>query len=162
MVHYRETQRWTQPWLRLVVFGLAAAIWFVAYRQIVGADPVSGEPIFTVLLLASWVVAGIGIPALLLLSALRTEVRADGIYVRFAPFHRRWHGWRFDEIADIEPRQYSPLREYGGWGIRDGRHGRAYNVRGNQGVQLVLRSGRRVLIGTQDPKAMTDAIARAR
>lgn len=52
-------------------------------------------------------------------------------------------------IASAEVRQYRPLRDYGGWGIRLGPAGTAWNAHGDQGVQLVLTSGKRVLIGSQ-------------
>jgi hypothetical protein len=58
-------------------------------------------------------------------------------------------------------RAYSPLAEYGGWGIRTGKQGRAFNMRGNEGVQLVLRSGQRVLIGSQRPEELVRAIQKA-
>ena len=47
-------------------------------------------------------------------------------------------------------RKYSPLREYGGWGVR-GSFGKnkAYNVKGNQGIQIELKKGGKVLVGTQ-------------
>jgi hypothetical protein len=46
-------------------------------------------------------------------------------------------------------RKYQPIPEYGGWGIRWGRDGRAFNMKGDEGVQLVLQSGQRLLIGSQ-------------
>jgi hypothetical protein len=60
-----------------------------------------------------------------------------------------------------EPRTYSPVLEFGGWGIRVGGGGMAYNVSGNEGVQLVLKSGRRVLIGTRQPDVLMSALRAA-
>lgn len=57
-------------------------------------------------------------------------------------------------------RAYNPIPEYGGWGIRTGQRGRAFNMRGNEGVQLVLASGKRVLIGSQRPEELARAIQR--
>jgi hypothetical protein len=39
--------------------------------------------------------------------------------------------------------------EYGGWGIKYGKMGKAYNVSGNRGVQLEFTDGKRLLIGSQ-------------
>ncbi len=45
---------------------------------------------------------------------------------------------------------YSPITEYGGWGIRWSPHrGWAYNVGGSKGVQLGRANGKRILIGSQ-------------
>ena len=83
--------------------------------------------------------------------SLETTIRSEGIYYRFKPFRRkpRFHQW-----ADIERfyvRKYNPIREYGGWGVKKGRKkaSTAFNVRGNMGLQLELKNGKRILIGTQ-------------
>ncbi|MCS6775528.1 MAG: DUF6141 family protein [Chloroherpetonaceae bacterium] len=91
---------------------------------------------------------------------LITEVRDDGLYVRLLPF-----GFRripFEDITSATVRRYRPLLEYGGWGIRYGREGMAYNASGNRGVQLVLHSGQRILIGSQQPEELLIAIEHAR
>jgi hypothetical protein len=55
--------------------------------------------------------------------------------------------------------KYSPLREFGGWGIRfaPGKK-RAYSVSGNKGVELELSDGMHVLIGSQRPEELTQMI----
>ena len=71
----------------------------------------------------------------------------EGKRVRFYPILRR--AIRIDEIESQEEVKYSPLREYGGWGIQwSRRRGMAYNVSGNRGVRLCLSGGRSVLIGS--------------
>jgi hypothetical protein len=100
--------------------------------------------------------------ALVLGASLRTEVRADGLYVRFAPFHRRERRLGWEEIASAEARTYRPLLEYGGWGLRGWKANRAFNVSGNRGVQLVLKNGDRLLLGSQRAEELERAIAAAR
>jgi hypothetical protein len=53
---------------------------------------------------------------------------------------------------------YRPIRDYGGWGIRYGRGGKAYNVSGNRGVMLELSDGQKLLIGSQRPEELANAI----
>jgi hypothetical protein len=90
---------------------------------------------------------------------MQTEVRNDGLYVRFFPFHIHYKKFTADNISEYHPRTYRPILEYGGWGIRCGwRGGRAYNVSGNKGVQLVFKNGKRLLIGSQKPNELTQAI----
>ncbi len=85
-------------------------------------------------------------PGLLwLMSAARlvTEVRDDWIYIRFYPFHRGFREFLREEIESFETCSYRPVLDYGGWGIRFGSGGKAYNVSGNRGLQLSLgASGR--------------------
>jgi len=80
-------------------------------------------------------------------SVLVTEVQEAGLRVRLWPLPAKTYAWT--DIASAEVRQYAPLREYGGWGIRFGFSGMAWNAHGDRGVQLVLTSGRRVMIGSQ-------------
>jgi hypothetical protein len=89
---------------------------------------------------------------------LEVRVEPDALYVRFPPFVRR--KIPYADIRSAEARQYSPLGEYGGWGIRYGRSGKAYNVSGNEGVQLELASGERLLIGSRRAAELADAIRR--
>ena len=46
------------------------------------------------------------------------------------------------------------MDDYGGWGIKEGPKGKALIVKGNKGLQLFLKSGEKLLIGTQKHKAM--------
>ncbi len=64
----------------------------------------------------------------------------------------------YSEIETYEARQYRPLRDFGGWGIRFGRSGRAYTVSGNQGVQFVFKNGQRLLIGSQHADRLVEAV----
>ena len=53
----------------------------------------------------------------------------------------------------VQRRQYRPIIDYGGWGIRTGRDGeRVLNARGNRGVRLELADGSRLLIGSHAVK----------
>ncbi|MGI4862562.1 MAG: hypothetical protein ACRYFZ_01470 [Janthinobacterium lividum] len=52
------------------------------------------------------------------------------------------------------PRTYSPLGDYGGWGIRGLPSNLAYNVWGQAGLQLIFQSGNKLLLGTQQPEEL--------
>ena len=65
------------------------------------------------------------------------------------------------DVTHVETRTCAPLREYGGWGIRGLGSNRAYNVSENQGVEVVLFDGRKVLIGSQRAEELAQAIAAA-
>ncbi|MHC4338483.1 MAG: hypothetical protein ACYSTG_11155 [Planctomycetota bacterium] len=64
-------------------------------------------------------------------------------------------------MSECYARTYKPIREYGGWGIRYSFRkgiGRAYNMSGNKGVQLVFKNGKKLLIGSQKPDELAQAI----
>lgn len=149
---FRETQRFLRnPW---ALFGGLVAIAGCARVFLAGGGhaPFTGVIAFTIFAL----VAG-----LLGIGALYTEVRPDALYVRLVPL-TRWHRFTWNEIASAEVRRYRPLMEYGGWGVRWGPAGKAYNVHGHESVQLVLADGRRLLVGSQHAEALAAAIASAR
>ncbi len=107
-----------------------------------------------------------GVAALLILVALslatlrmRTSVAADAVTIRFGFLNTT--RIPLSEIARAEAVAYRPLREYGGWGIRGFGARRALNVRGDRGVLVLRRSGGTVLIGSQHPRELLAALARA-
>lgn len=86
---------------------------------------------------------------------LDTRYDQNGIEYKFFPFHFKWHSIPWYEVKEAYIRKYKPLMEYGGWGIRYSKHGKAYTTRGNTGLQLKLKNGKSLLIGTQKPDEIT-------
>ena len=89
---------------------------------------------------------------------LITQVHTDGIYVRFPPLQTGYTICRWDDIDTLFIRTYNPLIEFGGWGIRFGPNGRAYNTYGTTGLQIHFKNGGKLLIGTQQPDALRKAL----
>ena len=159
-VIFREVQPFRQPWIWVIVVALASLIWYALVQQLLLGHPVGENPMPDLVLVIFWLVFGICFPALFVFGRLVTEVRNDGIYIRYIPFHRSFRRIGFEELKRYEVRTYRPLAEYGGWGIRYGLRGqgRAYNVSGNRGVQIEMSSGKRLLIGSQRPEDVVRAI----
>jgi hypothetical protein len=66
---------------------------------------------------------------------------------------------KWNEVQQCYIREYSPIFEYGGWGWRYSfSNGRAYNVSGKIGLQIVLKNGKRILIGTQKANKLKEYI----
>lgn len=93
---------------------------------------------------------------LLLISLkLTTLINKEGIYIQLFPLHFKTLYVNWSDIATIEVRKYKPIMEYGGWGYRYSfNNGKAYNISGNMGLQLVLKNGDKILIGTQKPEEL--------
>ena len=155
---FREEQKFQQVWVWIIVLGLAALVWYSAIQQIVLRRPFGSRPAPDTLLIIFWLLFGIGLPMLMLSAKLITEVRSDGIYIRFVPFHFSFHKIALEELKSFEVRKYNALREYGGWGIRYGPQGKAYNVGCNRSMQLELVDGKRILIGSQRPEEFLAAL----
>jgi hypothetical protein len=160
--YFGEVQQFRQKWLWLVTVGTAGIAWYGFAAQMATGAPFGSNPAPTVVAALIWLVFGVGLPVFFRLLRLETTVGPDGVRFRFVPFHLAVRLMPPEAIASYEARTYRPLVEYGGWGIRSGRSGDAYNVSGDKGVQFVLAGGKRVLIGTQRPEEFVAALDRMR
>ena len=143
------------------LIGPIVFLWAI-FQQVIMGSSIGNNPtsdlVLIVLGLFFGVGFGIGIPLLMYITGLDTEVREYGVCIRFHPFHRKWVVFDFDRIQKAEASTYSPLKDYGGWGIRYGRKGKAYNVSGNKGVLLTLKDRKNVLIGSKNHEMLCSAI----
>ena len=141
-LEFTEKQRFSQWWLWLL---LSAIMVYTIYNF------VEDRQYFSTPELAISFLIPILVIILFLVIRLETKIDEHGISVRFFPFQItfRYYSWR--NIKKAYVRKYSPLTEYGGWGMRQGLFGKgkAYNVKGNQGLQIILNDEKKVLIGTQ-------------
>jgi energy-coupling factor transporter transmembrane protein EcfT len=137
---YRHTQ---VGYLTLIVIVVAAL-------GIVASFPKDVRPV-------SLGVAGLLLVIGVLFSSLTVEV-ADGEF----RFHFGPGFWRkrfaVAEISAAEPTQSS---WWEGWGIRITPRGMLYNVSGTNAVEIELKSGQRLRIGTDEPEALVEAIRAA-
>jgi hypothetical protein len=106
---------------------------------------------------AGWIVLAIDCLLILLAAvANRLQVLVNGEWVILRA------GWlgitllrvRLADIARVEREEFSPLKDYGGWGIRYAGGTWAYFLRGHQGVRVETRGGKRYLIGSDDAERL--------
>ncbi|MHC4860788.1 MAG: DUF6141 family protein [Planctomycetota bacterium] len=157
---FREEQRLRQLWLWLLCLPIAALGWWAFLEQIVYGRPWGDKPAPDWVVVLIWLVFGIGLPAFLWGARMIVTVSADEIDVRWIPIWRR--RIPLDRIRTCEARRYRPIREYLGWGIRLGPSGTAYSVSGDEGAQLVLDDGKRVLVGSKRAEELAEAVNGAR
>ncbi len=160
---FREVQGFRQWWLWTLLLvsalGTVGLFGYGIYVQLIEGTPWGDRPMSDGGLLATGIgtaVLVVGMVALILSARLITEVRSDGLYIRFFPF--RWKPIPYETVASYQTRTYRAIREYGGRGIRWGREGKAYIVDGNEGLQLLLTDGRKVLIGSRRPQELEAAV----
>jgi hypothetical protein len=143
MEAFEEKQRFTQWWLWLILLA-ACIIPFIPI--LMGLDSLTDQWLS---LLAMSVLLFL-IVGLLLLIQLKTTVDEEGVHYQFIPFHFKQKTILWKDIKSAEVRKYEPLKEYGGWGIKGySNKNKAYNVKGNLGLQVVLKNGNKILFGTQ-------------
>jgi hypothetical protein len=156
---FREEQRFREWWIMTLIAIICISIWGTSINQLISDNPPQGREAMPIpLLIIFLVLFGVGFPMFFVYARLESEVRQDGIYVRFFPFHLSFRKIAFSELQKAYARTYRPILEYGGWGIRGIGRRRAFNVSGNQGVQLEFTDGRRLLIGSQQAEQFESAI----
>ncbi|MFC1726680.1 DUF6141 family protein [candidate division KSB1 bacterium] len=146
---FKESQKFDQWWLRTIILAGSALVWWAFYNQIILEKPWGSNPGPDWLVIALVLIIGIGLPLLFFSIQLITIITADSIRIRFLPFQFKGRIIPVNEIERFEIRQYRPIFEYGGWGIKYGKSGLAYNVKGKTGLQLYLKNDDKILIGTQ-------------
>ncbi len=88
----------------------------------------------------------------------RTLVTHQGVSVRLGVFGIRLLSLSMPEIIKIEKHSFSPLKDFGGYGIRFNREMKAFFLRGNRGVKLTRSDGKVFLIGSDHPDQLEAAI----
>jgi len=167
-VYFQEEQR-LDLWIRLpfllLAIGTTVTFGYGCYHQFVMRIPWGDKPmqdqelvILSIIInLTMWIVF-----MLFFLARFTTRITDDGIYIKFPPFQIKMKHISIENIQKYEVRRYSPLREYGGFGVKDSlrKFGKGYIATGNQGLQLYLVDGKKVLLGTQKPDSIRLAVNR--
>ena len=140
---FEENQKFTQWWLWVILLSF----------PIISVGPFDENEIN-----GYHVLIGLAIPLLFYLIELRIKVNEDGLHYQFFPFHIKSHTIKLEDIEKFKATEYSPLKEYGGWGIKYGFKGKAYNVSGNKGVKILLKNGSNIMFGSQKYKELEKAL----
>lgn len=156
---FTERQKFKQWWLWLILLVINALFLFGVFKQVISGQQFGDKPMSNIgLLLTTGLV--ILLTILFINFRLDTQIKKDAIYVKFFPFHLSFKRYTWDKISKSFVRQYSPITEYGGWGLRIGLFGKgkAFNVSGDKGLQLEFTDGKKLLIGTSKPNELKEAL----
>lgn len=150
---FKEEQRFTQWWLWMILILIVILSILGIYKQLVlgeqfGDNPMSdvGLIIFSILVFSLIV--------LFLIMKLKTSIDKNGIQMNFFPFVKKRVEW--NEIKNIKVVNYGFV---GGWGIRLWtEYGTVYNIKGNKGIAIELKNGKKFLIGTQKETELNNVV----
>jgi len=150
---FKEQQKFTQWWLWLILIGIALIPVYGIYKQmflgeVFGDKPMSDDGLigFAILmflfLLLFWVFK------------LTTEINSKEIRIQFFPLTNKLVEWK-----DVKSAQVLNYGFVGGWGIRlFTKYGTAYNTKGNKGLALELKNGKKLLVGTQKMEELSEIV----
>ena len=186
-VLFREEQTQQSLWVKLLMIAATAAgvgpFVYGLYSQLVLGIPFGDKPISNtgLILFTLFVVVLIFLANLLVFkSKLITVIDKEAIRFRYPPMINKERIIRKEFIEKFIVRKYKPLAEYGGYGIKKRRlrysvndkdrpagvqrtrfkkiKSTAYTMNGKYGLQLYLKDGKELLIGTQRPEAIKRAM----
>jgi len=149
---FTEKQKITQWWLWLILIIIGTIPIIGLYKQLIlkqlfGDNPMSD---FALIIFSLIIFLIIG---MFFLIALETEISDKGINMKFIPFVEKKIKW--NEIKNAELIKYG----FSGFGIRISlKYGTLYNMKGNNGLFIELKSGEKILIGTQKEKELAKIV----
>ena len=144
---FYEKQRFNQWWLwAIIIIGLLIGS-YSFYNQFV-------EGLISMKIILLYILFELGILLLFITLRLETTITKDEVQVLFFPFHLKKRTYPFSSIKKMEVITYSPIADYGGWGVRISFNGKAFNVRGDKGLKLYFDDRKPLLIGTQKPEEL--------
>lgn len=158
MVRFHEVQALRRWWLSAMLLIPLAITGYGLFQQIILRRPWGNRPVsdLTFVLIEGALAAFV---VWIHLIRLVTEVRDDTLIVRYVCL---WPVRRIPltDISSARDITYSPILDYGGWGVRWGWDGSMiFNVSGDRGVELLLKNGKRIVVGSQRSSELAQVIA---
>lgn len=83
---------------------------------------------------------------------LKTRIDEKGIYYQYFPLHFSFKLIEWKHLSKCYIRNYNAISEFGGWGIKFSFRklkGKSFTTKGDIGLQLELKNGGKILVGTQ-------------
>ena len=146
---FKEEQRFTQMWIIVLLISSAIVPLVIIFNEYY-----KNKDAFTGWELALIIAITLLAPVLIFVFKLYTRIDEAGVHYKFFPVHMRYKTIKWDAISKAYVRKYDAITEYGGWGFKGGAfwrksRGIAINVSGDIGIQLELKNGKKILIGTK-------------
>lgn len=150
---FKEKQQFRQWWIWLLLSPLILTTIYVVFTQLVLGNPVGDKPLpdFGVILL---MLLTICIVFFMWYLRLETVINKTGIQMTYRPVLKKHYTWDAIEKAEI--------LDYGfvGYGFRwSPKHRWIYNVGGNVGLKVYLKSGKHFIIGTQKQEELISSLS---
>ena len=155
---FHEQQQFRQSWVWVILIVQTIILWYIAIQELVFNNPVGNGNASKEMMIVLWFGFGILFPLFFYKLKLITQVRKDGLYIKFVPIHFSFKKIQLDDLKRHYVRSYDPIGEYGGWGIKSGKNGKVFNVSGDRGVQLEFTDRKNILIGSQKSDQLNSAI----
>lgn len=153
-LQYRERTLWA-GWVYMTLWG---AVLLVVFAALTGQDDAVPPSLRLPLALG---LGAFGAMIHFLLGGLTVEVRRRGLKIHLGTVPLVATRIPYEDIESLESVTYSPLREFGGWGLRFRGDKRAWTARGDRAVVLHCGDGKRIYVGSDRPRRLEARIRTA-
>ncbi|MFY0606196.1 MAG: hypothetical protein JXR10_05745 [Cyclobacteriaceae bacterium] len=163
---FEEEQMFRYTWSYWLLVACTAPIVIGAcvgiYQQIILDSPFGDNPMSDgTLIIVSVLTCSLLLSILCLFHFMKLKVTIDqsNIHYSFFPFINCTKTIHFQDIESAEVITYNPIWDYGGWGYRwHPTNGRAINVKGERGLKIIFKNGKKLLLGTQKTYDLRQAV----
>jgi hypothetical protein len=100
----------------------------------------------------------VGISLVLPLGGQRIIVTRQNVTIKWGIIALKVLNLEIPAIASAELHDFSPLKDFGGYGIRQNREMKAYYLSGSRAVKLETTGGKKYLIGSDHPENLATVI----
>lgn len=155
-IYFFEEEKFDQKWnlflvtpitTGMIIFLLVSLYYQLILKEPVGSDPLSNTE-FVILSI-------ITIPILLFIiwlffvMKLTVKIDENKIHVKFYPLMKR--EYLIDDIESFEIKEFNPIIDFGGWGLRYSIRWRTlgFIMKGKVGVHIHFKNKKNILIGSQ-------------
>jgi hypothetical protein len=162
--YFSEKQKFDQTWLiallvvtTILPIAINLAFFVLPYETFdsMGSLVTMIDELIYFVLLGSFTIL------ILFVFKLETYIDQTGLYYRLYPLNRKYHHKTKHDIVEYTSKEYRPIGEFGGWGIRYGnKRTKAYTTSGKKGIFFKLKDGKNLLIGTKKPDEFIKALDR--
>ncbi len=153
---YREFTGWA-AWVYILLYG---AIGLSTLPLLMGIDDAAAWSTLERLLWSGLLFSSAGVIHLLF-GGLLVTVERDGVRVGLGKARLLKTFLPFQDIVSMEPVTYSPIKEFGGWGLRGMGKKKAWTARGNQALVFTLTDERRIYVGSDQPSKLESRVRHA-
>lgn len=168
-IHFFEEEKFDQKWNLFLVTpitsGMIIFLLVSLYYQLILEKPVGSEPLSD----AEFIILSvITIPILLFIiwlffvMKLTVKIDENKIYVKFYPLMKR--EYLIDDIESFEIKEFNPIIDFGGWGLRYSIRWRTtgFIMRGKVGVHIHFKNKKNILIGSQKSNELFNTITKVK
>lgn len=143
---FKEVQSYRGTWLMYLILIIELPMLILVGTVIWTSKPDSQEAIWLIPMI--FLIMG-SVFMFLMWIKLETRIDSYSIKYRYVPFFFKWKSIPKEAVKSIEVITYSPISDYGGWGLKGNSTTKAYSVLGDQGLLIDIGQKKRIMIGTQ-------------